>query len=134
MILVDTSVLIDFFKDISTPHVYALEKIISNKLPFGINSYIFQEILQGSKNDKEYKLLKEYLESIPFYFLKKGNESFADAALINMKCRKSGVTIRSTIDLLIAQTALENNLFILHNDQDFDNISKVINELKIYEY
>ena len=47
-------------------------------------------------------------------------------------CRKQGYTIRSTIDLIIAQIAIENDLFLLHNDRYFDNISQVIKELKIY--
>jgi predicted nucleic acid-binding protein len=134
VILVDTSVLIDYFKNANAKHVSVFDTIISNKLPFGINSYIYQEVLQGSRNESEYKILKEYLCSLPFYYLKNGLESFSNAAMLNMKCRNSGLTIRSTIDLLIVQTALENDLFLLHNDRDFTNISKVTNSLKIYEY
>ncbi len=46
-------------------------------------------------------------------------------------CRKKGLTIGSAIDCLIAQTAIENNLFLLHNDTDFDRIAKVV-DLKLF--
>jgi len=133
MIIVDTSVLIDYFKGTENEFVKLFDSILYNKLPFGINSFIFQELLQGSKTEKEFEIQKEYLETIPFYYLQNGNNSYADAAYINYLCRKSGITIRSTIDLLIAQTAIENNLFLLHNDKDFTNMKSVINKLKIYE-
>jgi predicted nucleic acid-binding protein len=49
-----------------------------------------------------------------------------------MNCRKKGITIRSTIDLIIAEIAIENDLYLFHNDNDFTNISKVYKNLKIY--
>jgi hypothetical protein len=58
-------------------------------------------------------------------------DSFAEAAKIYLGCRKQGITIRSTIDCLIAQTALENDLFLLHDDKDFDAIAKIV-PLKFY--
>lgn len=133
MILVDTSVIIDYLKGISNKPVNSLDKIIENGIPFGINDFIYQEILQGSRTIEEFNKLKEYLETIPFYNLKNGKESYEKAAYMNLLCRKSGITIRSTIDLLVAETAIENDLFLLHNDKDFGMISKVFPELKIYE-
>ncbi len=53
--------------------------------------------------------------------------------MINILCKQKGITIRSTIDLLIAETAIENNLYLLHNDNDFKYMSKIIKELKIYQ-
>ncbi len=52
---------------------------------------------------------------------------------MNVKCRTKGITIRSTIDLLIAQTAIDNDVMLLANDSDFLNIAKIIPELKIFE-
>jgi predicted nucleic acid-binding protein len=49
-----------------------------------------------------------------------------------MNCRKKGITVRSAIDLLIAETAIENDLYLFHNDNDYTNISKVYNILKMY--
>ena len=131
MILVDTSVLIDFFKGRKNNPCQKLELILNQGLPFGINSFIFQEVLQGAKSDKEYRTLKKYLESQRFYNLNDPVDSFAKAARIYFDCQKRGVTIRSTIDCLIAQTALEHDLFLLHNDTDFDAMASVI-RLKIY--
>jgi len=133
MILVDTSVIIDFLKGVQADAVTLFDDILENKIPYGINEFIYQEVLQGAKNLAEYNRLKEYLETIPFYFLLHGRESFEKAAFINFTCRRSGITIRSTIDLLIAETAIENSLFLLHKDGDFDNIAKIISELRIYK-
>jgi predicted nucleic acid-binding protein len=133
MILVDTSVLIDYLKGIDNKSARALDEILENGMPYGINDFIYQEILQGSRTVKEFQKLKEYLETITFYSLNCGKESFEKAAYLNFICKRAGVTIRSTIDLLIAETAIENDLFLLHNDKDFNNMSKIIPELKIYE-
>ena len=133
MILVDTSVIINYLKDQKTEAVEQFEYILDKKLPYGINTFIYQEVLQGAKTDKEYNLLKEYFETIPLYHLKYDKESYEQAALINIKCRQNGITIRSTINLLIAETAIENNLYLLHNDSDFINMAKVMKELKLYE-
>ena len=126
MILVDTSVLIQFFKGISSEGAKRFSIVLQRKIPFGINSLIFQEVLQGAGSEKEYFVLKKYLETQRFYHLKDLVDSFARAAKIYLDCRKKGITIRSTIDCLIAQTALENDLFLLHEDQDFDLMAKVI--------
>ncbi|SHG71320.1 hypothetical protein SAMN02745221_00806 [Thermosyntropha lipolytica DSM 11003] len=132
MILVDTSVLIAFLKGIENEKVEKLVAIIENNIPFGINSFIYQEILQGAKTEKEFNLLKKYLETQRFYELKQGIRSYEEAALLYVKCRKKGVTVRSTIDLLIAQTAMENNLYLLHDDRDFSLLAGIESRLKEY--
>jgi Predicted nucleic acid-binding protein, contains PIN domain len=132
MILVDTSVLISFFKGKETEKTNKFQQIIQSDIPFGINDFIYQEILQGSRTDKEFNLLKDYLQSQKFYSLKLGNKSYENAARMFFQCRKNGITIRSTIDLLIAEMAIENKLFLLHEDRDFSNMAKVIIDLKEY--
>ena len=133
MILVDTSVLINYLKDQKNEAVKQFEYILEKSLPYGINTFIYQEILQGAKTNKEYNLLKEYFETIPLYYLKYGKKSYEQAALMNIRCRQKGITIRSTIDLLIAETTIENDLYLLHDDNDFMNMAKVIKELKLYK-
>lgn len=130
MILVDTSVMIGYLKGTPGKIYEKLDEIIDNGIPFGINSFIYQEVLQGSKNEKEFNNLRVYLGSLPFYKLKDSIQSFEKAAYLYFLCRKKGITIRSTIDLLIAQTALDNDLYLLHNDNDFINIRKVSKDLK----
>ena len=132
MILVDTSVLIGYFRGSKGVSCDKMNYIIDNDMPFGICYYVYQELLQGSANEREYELLKDYLGTLPFYYLRYGKESFENAAHMYMNCRRKGITIRSTIDLIIAEIAIENNLFLFHNDNDFSNISKVHKNLKIY--
>ena len=132
MILVDTSVLIGFLKNTAGIPYDKLDYIIDNDIPYGICNYVYQELLQGTRSEKEYKLLKEYLNTIPFYDLKNGKESFENASFMYISCRKNGITIRSTLDLIIAQIAIENGLYLLHDDSDFTNISKIFKNLMIY--
>ena len=132
MILVDTSVLISYLKNRKNKSSEQFEYILDRKIPYGINMFIYQEVLQGAKNIAEYNLLKEYFETVPFYYLKHGKNSYEQAARMNIQCRAKGITVRSTIDLLIAQTAIENDLYLLHDDNDFTVMSKIITELKLY--
>ena len=132
MILVDTSILIGYFRELKGTPYEKMSYIIDNEIPYGICNYVYQELLQGSANEREYELLKNYLSSLPFYDLRYGKKSFENTALIYMNCRKKGFTIRSSIDLIIAEIAIENNLYLFHNDNDYTNISKVYKNLKIY--
>jgi len=131
-ILVDTSILIGYFKGQSGGRFELFDEMIDRRIPFGINHFIYQEVLQGAKGQVEFKQLNDYLMALPFYELRYGRKSFENAALMYMNCRRRGVTIRSTIDLLIAETAIENDLYLLHNDSDYVYISQVISELKLY--
>ena len=134
MILVDTSVMIDYLSDNENDAMLKFQYVLENNIPFGINPFVYQEVLQGVKTEKDFDMAKRYLDTQRFYSLKDEKESFASAARIYFKCRKKGITIGSTIDCLIAQTAIENSLFLLHNDSDFDNIAKVISDLKIFNW
>ncbi len=132
MILVDTSVLIGYFRGQTGPIIDQFEDIMTREIPFGINSYIFQEVLQGAKDNREFSKLKTYLEPLIFYEFLDNKTSHEQAARLYMRCRQSGITIRSTLDVIIAQCAIEHQLLLLHNDKDFDAIAKVIPELKLY--
>ena len=131
MILVDTSVLIGYFKGHTGLPYNHLEEIINKNIPFGICHYVYQELLQGAKTEKEFRQMKEYLDDLTFYDLRNGRKSYENAALMYFRCRKAGITVRSTIDMLIAQIAIENQLYLLHNDTDYVNIAKLITELKL---
>ena len=132
MILLDTSVLIGYLKKHEGAPYDKMDYIIDADIPFGICNYVYQELLQGSRNEHGYSLLSEYLDTFPFYDLKYGKRSFENAAAIYIKCRKKGITINSTLDLIIAEIAIENNLYLLHDDADFTNIAKAEKNLKIY--
>jgi len=133
VILLDTSVLIDYLKGIENPESSALDRIIDKGMPFGICAFVFQETLQGARDLAEYERLREYLGSLLFHELRNGIGSYEKAALIKVKCRKAGLVIRSTIDLLIAEIAVENGLELLHRDNDFRNIASVVGELRLFD-
>lgn len=133
MVLVDTSVLINFFSGRETNGVSLFKDLLSKSIPFGINYYIYQEVVQGAQNENEFDLLHRYLCTQTFYHLKNGIKSFENAAKIYFCLRTHGITVRSTIDLLIAQTAIENNLLLLHEDRDFSNIAIYEKSLKEYK-
>jgi len=131
MILIDTSILIGYLKGIKGEPYDTFDKIIDNNVPFGICNQVYQELLQGAKNEREFNLLKEYLDNIDIYDLRYGKKSYENAALMYMNCRKVGITPRSSIDMIIAQTAIENNLILFHNDKDYVNIATINKNLRI---
>ena len=131
MYLVDTSVLIYFLREKDNKAVNFFVNIMQEELPFGITSIIYQEVLQGAVSQQDFNKLANYLSSLPFYAPKHPLQSYASAAAIYFACRKNGITIRSTIDCLIAQIAIEHNLVLVHNDNDFIQIHRVENKLKI---
>ena len=80
MILVDTSVLINYLRGKETNGALYFDGILQNDMPFVINQYIYQEILQGAKDEREFLILKEYLSDIPLSDLRLGIQSFENAA------------------------------------------------------
>lgn len=132
MILVDTSVLIDFLRDIKNPPTDKFDEIIDLNIPFGITSHIYQELLQGTSSKKDFVSLRRYLDTVTFFSPQDTKESYAQAAHIYFECRQKGITVRSSIDCLIAQVAVEHNLKLLHNDKDFANIKLVMSKLEFY--
>jgi len=126
MILADTSVLIDFFKNKNNK----VSEIIKNN-EICVADIIIMEYLQGIKFDKEYFIIKNWLLSLPNY--KITQKTYLFSAEIYRTCRKHGLTIRKPIDCLIASIAIENNLPIYTLDKDFKNISKCF-DLNLIDY
>ena len=118
MIVVDTSIWIDFFRGKKSP----LHKLIENEEDIALTEIIITEILQGIKNDKDYKKLKPFLLDFPI-LRPKGLETYLNAAQIYRDCRKKGKTVRKTVDCIIAAICIENKQALLHNDSDFDQIA-----------
>ncbi len=117
MILVDTSVWIDFFSGRSLPHVATLERLIQENDNLALCGIIMTEILQGIADDKSHRQVQRYLD--PLLMLPMHPSAFIKAADIYQKLRKKGITIRKTNDCIIAATALEHRCQLLHNDKDF---------------
>lgn len=131
MVLVDTSVLIDYLRGAENAAVDRFRQVLDRMVPFGISPLTYLEVLQGTRTEKDYRTVKSYLETHRFYGLRNEKESYAAAARIYFDCRRKGITINSTVDCLIAQTAIENDLTLLHNDVDFELMRRVA-PLKIY--
>jgi len=123
MILVDTSVLIDYLRGTQTEKASYLKRLIEDEEPLGISSYTYQEILQGARDSAEFNKLDKYLSALRIYSIK-GTKSFRDAAQLSFGLRRKGKTVRSSIDVLIALTAIQNKLWLLHDDRDFETIKE----------
>lgn len=132
MILVDTSVLIEFLRGSGSDKVKLFKEILLRKIPYGISAFTYQEILQGARTETDFLTLKEYLLTQRIYYLGQESRPYEQAARMYYQLRRTGVTPRSTIDMLIAITAIEKELFLLHNDRDFDMMAEHISELKVY--
>lgn len=124
MILVDTSVWIEFFNGTGALAARVLENLLEGEEDLCISEFILAEVLQGFRKDADFDLARDHLLGFPIYSLKTPS-SYIKAAQIYRKCRKRGMTIRKTVDCMIAQTAIEYKLALLHNDSDFDRIAKV---------
>jgi len=122
MVIVDTTVWIDFFAGQESPHVAALESLVLNKDDICICGLILTEVLQGIRKEKEYKETKKRFNS--FIFLPMTHVTFIKAADIYRSLRRKGITIRKPIDCMISSVAIEHDIQLLHNDRDFDPIEE----------
>ena len=117
MILVDTSVWIDYFKGLDTQETNLLDLALG-KNDVAIGDLILLEILQGFRADKDYKTAKEHLLALHQF-----NMLTTDLALIAAEnyreLRKHGITIRKSADVIIATFCIENQLPLLFADRDF---------------
>ena len=122
MILVDTSVWIEIFRD-KTGHVAKAFKEIIGAQNYALSRFHQLELLQGARNEKEWELLDDYLATQ--YYLEASDITWQQAARIFFELRRKGVTINSPIDCCIAQIALEWDAVLLHRDKDFEKISRI---------
>jgi predicted nucleic acid-binding protein len=129
MVLVDTTVWIDFFADRNEPHVSMLQQLIEDEEDLSLCGVILAEVLQGIRSDKDFTKTKEYLDDL--ILLPMRHTTFLQAAEIYRSLRKKGITIRKPVDCMIASVAIEYDIHLLHNDRDFDHIASHM-KLKIY--
>ncbi len=122
MLLIDTSVWISVFRDRSGQVRQQLETLIADREVL-LTRFTQLELLQGSLNEQEWTLFSTYLETQDYIELMP--RSWQAAARIYYDLRRQGFTVRSPIDCCIAQTALENNLLVIHSDRDFETIAEV---------
>ena len=118
MILVDSSVWIDFFKGRQSGQTERLDSLLdSNELAIG--DLIFTEVLQGCRIEKEFNQVRHLLGRLKLVVLG-GSDIAVSAAKNYVKLRQLGVTVRGTIDVIIATRCLADGVQLLHSDKDFD--------------
>ncbi|MBU2646274.1 PIN domain nuclease [bacterium] len=123
MILVDSSVWIAYFNGEKTWQAELLDELL-NREPILIGDLILTEVLQGFRFDKDFKKAKEFMNPLQFCNMD-GYDNAIKSAQNYRSLRKKGVTVRKTIDVIIGTYCIENNVLILHDDQDCNQRSKV---------
>ena len=129
MIFLDSTVLFDYFNGKTNWQVEVLDSILGRELVV-IGDYVMTEVLQGFRSDKDFQKAKTILLSFPCFDI--GGKEIAIQSANNYRLlRKKGVTVRKTIDVMIATFCIENKLTLLHNDKDFKPFEKYL-KLKVY--
>ena len=118
MILVDSSVWIDYFNGRETWQTDLLENLFSN-VPIIIGDLILTEILQGFRSDNDFKTAKSFLSDLPFRQMG-GYQVAVQSAQNYRTLRKKGVTVRKTINVVICTYCILEDLSLLHDDRDFE--------------
>ena len=124
MILVDSSVWIDFFNGADTPQVTLLDNKLGDT-PILVGDLILTEVLQGFKSNKDFEMAKQALERFELREMV-GKDIALRSAENYRRLRKSGITVRKTIDVVIATFCIENSVALLHSDRDFDPMEDIL--------
>jgi predicted nucleic acid-binding protein len=122
LILVDSSVWIDYLRGAPTPQAEKLDALLGSA-PLGIGDLILTEVLQGCATDKEFNSVRRQLGALHLVTLG-GPEVAVQAARNFRKLRALGVTVRKTIDTVIATRCILDGHELLHNDRDFAAFEK----------
>jgi predicted nucleic acid-binding protein len=122
LILVDSSVWIDYFRGSITPETNKLDTLLSSEL-LAIGDLILTEVLQGFADERDFNQARKMFTSLIRVDLC-GADIAIQAARNFRTLRSRGVTIRKTIDTVIATRCIESGYTLLHNDRDFDPFAK----------
>jgi predicted nucleic acid-binding protein len=122
MILVDSSVWIAYFNGVINPQTEWLDSALGREMII-VGDLILVEVLQGFKKDSDFKKAKELLSHFRSMEML-GQELALKSAENYRRLRKKGVTVRKTIDVLIGTFCIHYNIALLHDDQDFDPLTK----------
>jgi predicted nucleic acid-binding protein len=122
MIVVDTSIWVDFLRGHDSDQVHRLVGLIEADEGVGITDVILSEILQGAPSEAAARRLDARFA--PFDCFRLGTlEDFRRAAQLYRKARSAGYTIRRTLDCLIASVCIREDVPLLHADADFDRLA-----------
>ena len=124
MILVDSSVWVDYFKGAITPETDKLDRLLGGEL-LAVGDLILTEVLQGFDNDRDFEAAQRLLTSLTVVEI--GGLDVAMAAAKNFRTlRQLGVTVRKTIDTVIATRCIRDGYDLLHSDRDFEPFTKYL--------
>ena len=122
MILVDSSVWFDYFRGTITAKTELLDTLLGRE-PLAIGDFMLTEVLQGFADERAFNAARKTLTSLMIVEL--GGLKIAIQAAENFRTLRSrGVTVRKTIDTVIATRCIESGYELLHNDRDFDPFAK----------
>jgi hypothetical protein len=122
LILVDSSVWIDYFKGTVTPQTEKLDTLLGQE-PLAVGDLILTEVLQGFTDDRDFNRARKMLTSLTVVEL--GGQKIAIQAAKNFRAlRALGVMVRKTINTVIATRCIEDGFDLLHSDRDFDAFEK----------
>jgi predicted nucleic acid-binding protein len=130
LIVVDTTVWIDFLEARGTAFDRHLTALVESDAPIALVDIVYCEVLQGIRDADTYHRTRLSLLAHPI-LRPRGLETFETAANLYRTARRRGLTIQRTVDCVIAATCLEARAEIYHNDRDFDAIARV-SDLTIY--
>ena len=131
MLLVDSSVWIDFLAGRTTKAVKYFREQLEARETFALTELIYLEVLQGVREPDTAKKVSTYLRGQLLLAPRRGLQTYDAAADLYRRCRIAGVTVRNTIDCLIAQIAVEYGAVLLHSDRDYEHIARVEPKLKL---
>ena len=123
--IVDTSVWIDFLNGHPSPQAELLAHTIAEGDAISVPGLVLTEILLGLKNDAQARRVESLLDAFDWVEGPTRDDHIA-AAKLYRQCRAKGITIRSTIDCLIAQLCIRDNLPLLAKDRDFTQMAKLV--------
>jgi predicted nucleic acid-binding protein len=124
VIVVDTSVWIDYFNGVPTPQVDLLDELLGRRV-LAVGDLILAELLQGFATEGDANRALRLLEPLEFVAMA-GRDVAIQAAANYRRLRGRGVTVRKTMDMLIGTYCLMHDHEILHNDRDFDLLARYL--------
>ena len=122
MIVADSSVWIDYFNGVATGQTDCLDTLLGEELVL-MGDIILTEVLQGFRHDSDFRKANRYLITLDCATML-NRDVAVKSALNYRRLRKKGITVRKTIDVMIATFCIESNLALLHSDKDFEPMSK----------
>jgi predicted nucleic acid-binding protein len=124
MIVADTSVWIDYFRGVAAPHTDLLDRALSESRII-IGDLILAELLQGFSSEREFQIAKQLMDGLEYRDFV-GRDMAMAAAQNYRALRRQGITVRKTIDVLIATFCIENGFGLIHNDRDFEPMEQLL--------